>query len=190
MIVFVSIGKNVRIGLAGIFGLSGLFLQAQSLFETKDPRFEKGPLEWRPRWGVSCGIGGIHLWARPTIDVHVARACFRFSPVPGYVSISAAYRVGFFQYRQRKDRPAYVSLALHRAYLPRGKERDFPFRLQFLLVGRSYLERLERLYIEMGMGVQITKLKTTQYWTPMGEVRLGGVYRSHKYTPKRLQKVY
>ncbi|MGQ9862998.1 MAG: hypothetical protein ACUVRD_00720 [Bacteroidia bacterium] len=167
-----------------------MLLRAQSLFETKDPRFEKGPLEWRPRWGASWGIGGIHLWARPTVDFHVARACFRLSPVPGYLSLGASYRVGFFQHRQRKDRPVYVTLVLHQAYLPWGEKRSFPFRLQFLLGGRSYLERLERLYLEMGIGIQVTDLKTRRYWTPMGEVRLGGVYRSHTYKPKRLRKVY
>jgi hypothetical protein len=78
---------------------------------------------------------------------------------------------------------------LHQRYWPR-KDLRGDTRLMILFGVRVWLERyLQRFYLQAGVGGQV-------HWArpqaarilPTGEIQLGGFYRPHKYTPKRLRR--
>jgi hypothetical protein len=140
-------------------------------------------------WGASWGIGGPHLWARPALAVRYDQTFFFFSPLPSYLSFGVSHPVGYFLKKERYDRPLYAALAFHQRYWP-SKELRGDTRI-FLLFGiRVWLEPyLKRFYLQGGIGVQAHRLKATDWrLLPTAEVQIGGFYRPHTYTPKRLRR--
>lgn len=140
-------------------------------------------------WGGSLGIGGNHLWFRPSLTARYNHTFLYFSPVPAYFSLGVAHPVAFFMQKERYDRPIYAALHIHQRYWGE-KELRGDTRV-FLLMGvRVWLEPyLQRFYLQAGIGAQVHR-GTREYWRilPSGEVELGGFYRPHKYVPKRLRR--
>lgn len=91
--------------------------------------------------------------------------------------------------KERFDRPLYVALHLHQRYIP-GRELRRDTRLVYLFGIRIWLEPyLQRFYIQTGAGVQIHRISRGDWRAlPTGEIQLGGFYRPHRYTPKRLRR--
>ncbi len=140
-------------------------------------------------WGASWGIGGTHLWARPAALLRYNHTLFSCSPIPAYISLGVAHPVGFFRKKERFDRPLYAALYVHQRYWP-SRELRGDTRLMSIMGVRVWLEPyLQRFFLQAGVGVQLHRTPP-RLWRalPTAEVHLGGLYRPHKYTPKRLRR--
>lgn len=139
-------------------------------------------------WGGSWGIGGVHGWGRPAFAVRYDRTFFHLSPIPPYFSLGVSHPIGFFHKKERYDRPLYGAFHIHQRYLRAGDLRG-DMRLLMLIGIRVWLEPyLQRFYLQTGMGIQMQRLQQ-ELWRllPTAEIQLGGFYRPHRYTPKRLR---
>lgn len=95
----------------------------------------------------------------------------------------------FFLKKERYDRPLYAALHLHQRYIP-GRELRWDTRIVGLLGIRVWLEPyLQRFYLQAGIGALVHRLSRESWRAlPTGEIQLGGFYRPHRYTPKRLRR--
>ncbi len=91
--------------------------------------------------------------------------------------------------KERYDRPLYAALHLHQRYIP-SREMRWDTRIMMLFGIRVWLEPyLQRFYMQAGIGAQIHRIQASVWRAlPTAEVQLGGFYRPHKYTPKRLRR--
>lgn len=165
----------IRIGLIGS-GLA-LWLYSQPLDAPKPFHL-----------GAAIGIGGVHLWARPTFSIRYHHTFIHLSPVPGYFSFGISQGgIGFFRRKVRFDRPLYIGGSFHQRYWP-TRELKGDKRLFVMMGVRVWLEpHLQRFYLEAGIGGQVHWAKSTRI-LPAIEVRMGGFYRPHRYVPKRLRR--
>ncbi|MCS7162205.1 MAG: hypothetical protein NZ958_02590 [Bacteroidia bacterium] len=129
----------------------------------------------------------MHLWARPAAALRYDRTFLHFSPFPPYLSLGVSHTVGYFQARERHDRPLYLALHGHWRYLP-TRELRYDSRIITLVGVRLWLEPyLQRFYVQIGVGITFHHIRRRLWhvW-PTGEVQIGGFYRPHRYVPKRL----
>jgi hypothetical protein len=123
-------------------------------------QFEKPP---KVRIGGSVGLGGMHLYFKPSFDVELWNAGTGLRIAPGlfFFSVGLQQRVGYFAKKRRNDRPLYLSLYYSYPWLlsagraPIDKVAGYKTETHFLalLVGmRFWLDRPKRLFIEASLG--------------------------------------
>ncbi|MCS7298019.1 MAG: hypothetical protein NZ611_07400 [Bacteroidia bacterium] len=131
----------------------------------------------------------MHVWARPAVGLRYRQTFFHCSPIPPYLSLGASQQIGFFQRKERTDRPIYAAIHFHQRYLATQELRQDK-RLVGLLGIRVWLEPyLQRFYFQGGFGLQVQKLSPGRWRIlPTAEAHLGGFYRPHTYKPKRFRR--
>ncbi|MCS6789621.1 MAG: hypothetical protein NZ580_01365 [Bacteroidia bacterium] len=129
-------------------------------------------------WGASWGIGGAQLWFRPALNLRYHQTLLYFSPIPRWLSLGAAQRVGHVLPRQWREIQLYVGLYGHLRYLGR-KEADRAAIIQILAGGRYWLEPyLQRFYMQGGAGISLQFFpRAGMRVLPTAEIHIGGLYR-------------
>ena len=113
--------------------------------------------------GGSVGLGGMHLYFKPSFDMEFWRVGTNIRIAPGLFSgsIGLQQRVGYFQRKRRQDRPLFLSayythpwlLSRGRAPLDNLDGYRQNWHIVMLLVGmRFWLDRPQRVFIEASLG--------------------------------------
>lgn len=165
-----------------LLGLIPLFGQAQWL----EPH--------RIQFGVSGGFGGVHAWGKPSFDVHWHRLTARVAPGLRYMSGGLTYQLAFFNPKARTDRILLISAYYMNDWILNNRKAT-EFRrdqsIWMLMPGiHVNLNHLGTIYFEVsGGGLYMHErtftddksvLAKRDHFSPMGEVRLGGIFLSRK----------
>ena len=152
----------------------------------------------RLKFGASIGAGGLHLYAKPSFDLHYGGTAIRFSPGLFYLSGGISQQIGYYRKRVRQDRPLFLHFSYHDDYFLtniRRRQNDglkYDQDMYMLTLGiRAKLDYLRRVYFEFAVGGMLlvekyrngsdgTAIPNRNAVYPMVEVRLGGVAQSHK----------
>jgi hypothetical protein len=156
---------------------------------TRLTQFEEKP---KLRWGASMGMGGLHMVAKPSVDLHYAAFTLRLSP--GLYFLSAGINwLSPLQWK-RKDCnhwPIYLGAYYHYSHLLAQKviikDPEVQLRQMFMLMAgiHAKLNYRGQVYVDVGVGVSLVQDKLLQpdlststrtTYMPMAEVRLGGIF--------------
>jgi hypothetical protein len=152
----------------------------------------------RPKIGMSVGALGMHLVFKPSFDFHYRGFSARAAPGLFYISGGISQRIGYYRPRHRQDRQLYVHFYYHddwllsrtrRSVLSREFKRDQD--IYMLMLGIRYrMEPLNRIYFEFNVGamylvehynpVREEPVPSRHYVYPMLEVRIGGIFFTHR----------
>ena len=156
------------------------------------------PAQWmepnRPRLGASAGFGGLHAWGKPSIDLHYGRLCGRFAPGLYYLSGGLTYQLAFFRPKSRKDRIITLSgYYLNDWLLANRRANEFrkDQHIYMLMPGiHVNLDHRGTIYLEVSGGPMYMHERiynddksiraVRDFWGPMGEIRIGGIFMSRK----------
>lgn len=148
----------------------------------------------RPQLGASGGFGGVHAWGKPSIDLHYGRLAGRFAPGLYYISGGLTYKLAFFNPKVRKDRIITLSgYYLNDWLLANRRANEFrkDQHIYMLMPGiHVNLDHRGTIYLEVSGGPMYmherifnedkTVRSVRDYWGPMGEIRIGGIFLSRK----------
>ena len=181
------IGNKVRTSL----GIGVLFLLLMSFaLPSKGQWLEPH----RIQFGASGGFGGVHAWGKPSFDVIWNRLTARVSPGLYYMGGGLTYHLAFFRPKSRKDRIITLSGYYMNDWLLSNRRRN-EFRkdqhIYMLMPGiHVNLNHRGTIYFEVSAGPLYMHERVfnddksvrsaRDYWTPMGEVRIGGIFLSRK----------
>jgi hypothetical protein len=144
--------------------------------------------------GMSGGFGGVHAWGKPSFDLIYGRLTARIAPGLHYMSGGLTYQFAYFNPKVRHDRILILSLYYHNDWLLANKKRA-EFRrdqhLWMLMPGiHVNLDHRGTIFFQVSAGAmyqherifnQDKTLKSVgDHFTPMGEVRIGGIFLSRK----------
>lgn len=143
----------------------------------------------RLRVGGSLGIGGAHLIAKPSLDLHYGVGTVRLAPGLFYATASGQLRFGRPAWASVAFyRPMFVELAYHDDYLLARSTRPKAVLDEYivtLMIGRRIkLEPSGNLYLEGSVGIAYEEQRRTdlelgsyrQRYYPMVGIRLGGMF--------------
>ena len=148
----------------------------------------------RIKFGASGGFGGVHGWGSPSFDVHWHRLCARISPGLYYMGGGATYQLAFFRPKVRKDRILILSgYYMNDWLLANRRANEFRKNQSIYMVmpgihvnlnhrGTVYLEvSAGPLYLHERVYNDDKSVRSVRdYWGPMGEIRIGGIFLSRK----------
>lgn len=144
--------------------------------------------------GASAGFGGVHGWGSPSIDLHWHRLCARFSPGLYYIGGGLTYQLAFFRPKVRKDRILILNAYyMNDWFLSNRRANEFRRGQHIYMVMPGIHVNLNHrgtIYFEVSAGPLYMHERTfnndrsvraaRDYWTPMGEIRIGGIFLSRK----------
>lgn len=148
----------------------------------------------RPQLGMSGGFGGVHAWGKPSLDVVYGRLTARVSPGLYYMSGGLTYQLAFYKPKVRKDRIIILSAYYHNDWLLSNRARN-EFRkdqnIYMVMPGiHVNLDHRGTIYLEVSGGPMYMHERifnddksvrsVRDYWGPMGEIRIGGIFMSRK----------
>lgn len=157
-----------------------------------------GQAQWlephRIRPGISAGFGGLHNWGMPSFDLTRHTTTLRVSPGLWYLSAGITQKIAFFRPKHRVDRPIILSFYYHNDWLLSNR-KSLEFRkdqnVYMLMPGiHVNLDHRGMFYFEVSGGpMYVHERVMTQnkdlisrrdYWAPMGEIRIGGIFLDRK----------
>jgi len=144
--------------------------------------------------GMSAGFGGMHAWGKPSFDIHWHRLSARISPGLRYLSGGLTYQLAHFNAKVRQDRMLILSAYYLNDWLLNNRgANEFRRDQQIYMLmpgihvdlrhsGSVYLEvSAGGLYMHERLFNGDKSLKSARdYFSPMGEIRIGGVFLSRK----------
>lgn len=148
----------------------------------------------RIKFGISGGFGGVHAWGKPSFDVHWHRLTGRISPGLNYMSGGLTYKLAHFNPKVRSDRTIILSAYYMNDWILNNRRRN-EFRrdqsIWMLMPGiHTNLNHLGTIYLEISGGLLYLHERTftedksiiahRDHFSPMGEVRIGGIFLSRK----------
>lgn len=158
----------------------------------------RGHSQWlephRIKIGVSGGFGGVHAWGKPSFDVHWHRLTGRVSPGLRYLSGGVTYKLAYFNPKVRKDRGIILSAYYMNDWLLNNR-RSNEFRrdqsIWMVMPGiHVNLNHRGDVYLEVSGGPLYMHERIfnddksirskRDYFAPMGEIRIGGIFLSRK----------
>ena len=148
----------------------------------------------RIQFGASAGFGGVHAWGAPSFDVRWHRLTARVSPGLHYVGGGVTYQLAFFRPKVRHDRRIILSAYyLNDWFLSNRRANEFrkDQNIYMLLPGiHVNLDHRGTVYLEVSAGPMYVherlrnddkSVRSVQdYFAPMGEIRIGGIFMSRK----------
>lgn len=199
---FLNLGfKNIGAAMACLLFLS---LAAPAKGQWLEPH--------RLKLGASAGFGGLHAWGKPSIDLHWNRLCARFSPGLYYIGGGLTYKLAFFNPKERTDRVLTLSAYyMNDWFLSNRRRNEFGMNqhIYMLMPGiHVNLNHRGTIYMEVSAGpmylheITFNDDKSVRsardHWSPMGEIRFGGLFlrrKEHvqqfplKYKKKKAEKI-
>ena len=148
----------------------------------------------RVQFGISGGFGGVHAWGKPSFDVHWHRLTGRISPGLNYMSGGLTYKLAHFNPKVRTDRTVILSLYYMNDWLINNRRKN-EFRrdqsIWMLMPGiHTNLNHRGTVYLEISGGLLYLHERTfpedksiithRDHFSPMGEIRIGGIFLSRK----------
>ena len=148
----------------------------------------------RLKVGMSAGFGGMHAWGKPSFDLKYHRLTARISPGLYYFSGGLTYQLAFFRPKVRKDRIIILNAYYLNEWLLAGR-RTTAYRqdqaIYMLMPGiHVNLNHRGTVYLEVSAGPMYMHERTwaretsaasvRDYFGPMGEIRIGGIFLSRK----------
>lgn len=148
----------------------------------------------RVQFGISGGFGGVHAWGKPSFDVHWHRLTGRISPGLNYMSGGLTYKLAHFNPKVRTDRTIILSLYYMNDWLINNRRKN-EFRrdqsIWMLMPGiHTNLNHRGTVYLEISGGLLYLHERTfpedksiithRDHFSPMGEIRIGGIFLSRK----------
>jgi hypothetical protein len=144
--------------------------------------------------GMSGGFGGLHAWGKPSFDVIYGRWTGRVAPGLYYFSTGITYQLAYFNPKVRHDRILILSAYYHNDWLlsrKRNAEVRKDVNLYMVMPGiHVNLDHRGTIFFEVSAGgmyqherifTQDKSIKSVgDHFSPMGEVRIGGVFLSRK----------
>ncbi|HHG84511.1 MAG TPA: hypothetical protein ENJ82_07170 [Bacteroidetes bacterium] len=148
----------------------------------------------RVQIGVSGGFGGLHGWGAPSFDVIWNRFTARVSPGLYYLGGGITYQLAFYKPKVRKDRILILSAYyLNDWLLTNRKATEFrkDQHIYMLMPGiHVNLNHRGTVYFEVSAGGLYLHERIfnadrsihagRDYFSPMGEIRIGGIFLSRK----------
>lgn len=164
--------------------LAGLYLPAQG--QWLEPN--------RVQIGASGGFGGLHSWGKPSFDVTWHRLTGRISPGLYYMGGGLTYQLAFLKPKSRKDRIVILSAYyMNDWFLANRRRNEFRTNQHIYMVMPGIhvdLNHRGTIYFEVSAGPLYMHEKifnddksirsVRDYWSPMAEVRIGGIFLSRK----------
>lgn len=158
----------------------------------------------RLRCGVSGGFGGLHTWFKPSFDLHWSKSTFRVAPGLWYLSGGITQKIGWFKPRERMDRQIILSFYYHNDWaLSNKRSNDYrkDAHVYQLMPGiHVNLDHRGMWFLQVSGGLQYTheRLMTwdreffsaRDYFSPMGEIRIGGIFISRKEHVQKFPHYY
>lgn len=159
---------------------------------------QRGKAQWlephRIQIGASGGFGGVHAWGAPSFDVIWHRLTARVSPGLYYLGGGLTYQLAFFKPKVRKDRIIILSAYYMNDWLlsnRRANEFRKDQHIYMLMPGiHVNLNHRGTVYFEVSAGGLYLHERTRNndrsirsardHFSPMGEVRIGGIFLSRK----------
>jgi hypothetical protein len=144
--------------------------------------------------GVSGGFGGVHAWGKPSFDVHWHRLTARIAPGLRYMGGGLTYKLAYFNPKVRHDRVLLLSAYYTNDWILNNRPAN-EFRrdqsIWMLMPGiHVNLDHRGTIYFEVSAGGMYMHERTfsddrsvmakRDYFAPMGEVRIGGIFLSRK----------
>lgn len=148
----------------------------------------------RIKIGVSGGFGGVHAWGKPSFDVHWHRLTARVAPGLHYMSGGLTYKLAYFNPKVRHDRVLILSAYYMNDWiLNNRKATEFRRDQSIWMVMPGIhvdLKHTGSIYLEVSGGLLYMHERTfsdnkevmakRDYFAPMGEIRIGGIFLSRK----------
>lgn len=150
----------------------------------------------RLKIGASLGFGGVHAWGKPSFDLHYAQSTLRLAPGLNFFSIGFTQKIGFYAPKRRKDRTILLSAYYHNDWLlapKKSPDHKKDQQIYMLMPGiHVNLNHRGTIFFQVSGGVMYmhevikdredTSIKSTRdFFSPMGEVRLGTIFLRRKY---------
>ncbi|MEM0997069.1 MAG: hypothetical protein AAGN35_08320 [Bacteroidota bacterium] len=185
--------RNLRSPHRKLLGLAGLL--ALCLWMNPGTARAQWLEPHRIQIGMSGGFGGVHSWGSPSFDVIWHRLTARISPGLWYIGGGLTYQLAFFNPKVRHDRriilsayylndwllanagPGEIRKDQHIYMLMPGIHVNLNHRgTVFFEVSAGAMYMHERLF-----GREDRNLRSVgDHFSPMGEVRIGGIFLSRK----------
>jgi len=160
----------------------------------------------RLRFGASVGTGGVHVFCKPSLDLHHRGTSLRLAPGLLFLSMQFQHQLLSLQPNNRRQPlPLFMSFGYHRDWLLGKnlwltKSPELPKRSQLhlhtVMFGLHFRnDLLDRTYWEIAAGPMLIReryhplgdrlIEDRFRVVPMIEIRLGGVLQLHKHYHRR-----